>query len=119
MSRLILLPLALLVACSPPDPCTKYDNGICGKKEGCSVFNATQLGSVGTGWCVPPNALSEAIECMTTPPTECEAGARYASPADEDGNPTDTCYSYTGCEPPEGWVDCTTVPALDLEVCDG
>ncbi len=110
--------LALLVACNPEDPCSKYDTEICGHTEGCSVFSGFELNTQGTGWCIPLDVVSGPIECMTTPDPDCEAGNKYAAPADEDGNPTDTCYAYTGCQPPQGWVDCTAQPTLDLEVCD-
>ncbi len=118
MSRLALLLALALTACNKEDPCAKYDTAICAKYDQCSVFTAVELTGVGTGWCIPKDAVAAAQVCMTSPAPECDAGQNYAAPADADGNPTDTCYSYTGCEPPAGWVDCTTMPAFDLEFCD-
>ena len=117
MYRTLLIAIAL-TACNPEDPCASYDVGICDKQAECEVFSAMELGTQGAGWCIPQNALSGPVECMTSPEADCVAGQHYASPADADGNPTDACYGFTGCQAPSGWVDCTNQPALDLATCD-
>lgn len=113
----LLLPV-LLVACAPEtDPCNEVDLPRCEAAEGCAVFRAIPLGSQDGAWCTNANAVTEDLVCATEV-TDCQGNTSYASPADADGNPTDACYQYTGCEPPLGWVACDPDPILTIGACD-
>ena len=63
--------------------------------------------------------VNKAPDVDITEPTDCRGGTAYASPADENGDPTDACYSYAGCEPPLGWVACDPDVALTIQQCAG
>lgn len=108
--------LLALVACSPEDPCAKYDAGICGNTEGCQDFTAIELGEQSGGWCLPSGGVAAAEACMSVSEEDCEAGNHYASPVDADGEPT-SCFAYTGCEPPLGWIDCDPQPDAAIGEC--
>ncbi len=109
---------ALLTACATTDPCNDIDLPRCEATEGCTTFTAVPLGTVEGGWCTPSNAVAADVACITEP-TDCRGGTAYASPADENGDPTDACYSYAGCEPPLGWVACDPDVALTIQQCAG
>ena len=110
-----------LPACAPTDPCNDIDLPRCEDTEGCTTFTALELGAVdgdAGGWCSPGNAVAADIACVTAP-SGCRGGTAYASPADENGDPTDACFSYAGCEPPLGWVACDPDVALTIAECPG
>ncbi len=117
-TALSLVFASALLACTTTDPCNDIDLPRCEATEGCTTFTALQLGAVEGGWCRPGNAVAEDIACVTAP-TDCRGGTAYASPADENGDPTDACFSYAGCEPPLGWVACDPDVELTIAECDG
>jgi hypothetical protein len=109
-----------LTACAPTDPCNEIDLPRCEATEGCTTFTALELGAVpgSSGWCIPGNAVAADIACVTAP-TDCRGGTAYASPADDNGDATDACFSYAGCEPPLGWVACEPDVELTIAECPG
>lgn len=110
----------LLLACQTEDPCAVNDIERCAQTEGCAVFTAVEMLPAATsGWCFASSSVYEPLCCVTkTDAEDCEAGTKYATPPDDDGEPTDTCFAYSGCDVPRDWVDCDPQPAISIGECD-
>ncbi|MSP55737.1 MAG: hypothetical protein EXR69_09070 [Myxococcales bacterium] len=115
---LVFQGLLLASGCNPADPCAKYDIGICERKAECEVFLAAAMGNTAGSWCRLPSAISEGEVCMSAATTECDHQTNYAGPPDDEGNASDECFSYNGCSPPQGWVDCDPAVGLTVIECD-